>query len=420
MEEVGKVIEREWVKERRADFPILDQRLFGNPLVYLDNAATTQLPRCVTESIVHHYENNNANVHRGIHSLSVQSTKALERARKITQKYIEADSEREIVFTSGTTASINMLALMWETQLHSGDSIVVSSLEHHSNFVPWQQLCKRTGADFKVVGLTESGDIDLTQLEEILKSGKVSLVSIAHVSNVLGMVSPIAEICNLCHSYGAVVSIDAAQSARHETINVKELGCDFLSFSGHKILAPTGIGVLYGKIGLLESLSPVLFGGEMVNTVRFEATSFEGAPIRFEPGTPNYVGAIALGRALEYLEQIGRDSISTYEGELVARIESRLNDVDKVHILGSPKKRAGCVSFYVDGIHPFDLAEFMDKKGIAIRSGNQCAQPLLNQEYEVGSICRISPAFYNTCEEIDQCIERLKEVIAFLSRFAAR
>ena len=411
------MVDFEKIKKCRADFPILNQQLFGNPLIYLDNAATTQLPRCVIELIMRHYENNNANVHRGIHALSVRSTNALEQARTIAQNYIGAKSEREIIFTSGTTASINLLALMWEKRLHPNEAIVVSSLEHHSNFVPWQQLCKRVGADFIVVDLDESGDINLSQLEKILNYRKVSLVSIAHVSNVLGTVSPIADICNLCHSYGAVVSVDAAQSVRHEVLNVKELDCDFLSFSGHKMLAPTGIGVLYGKLSLLESLEPALFGGEMVDTVRFESTSFEEAPIRFEPGTPNYVGAIALGRAMEYLERIGRDAISTYERELVARVESRLADIDKIHIIGSPKKRVGCISFYVDGIHPFDLAEFMDKNGVALRSGNQCAQPLLNQSYEIGSICRISPAFYNTREEIDPCIERLEEVIAFLRKF---
>lgn len=404
------------VRAIREDFPILGQQLHGKPLVYLDNAATTQVPRCVVEEIARHYATDNANVHRSVHTLSSRSTKGLENARETVRRYIGAASTREIVFTSGTTASINLLASMWAARLRPGDVVAVSALEHHSNLVPWQQACARTGASFEVVPLDAKGDVDLAALEKLLARGNVSLLSIAHASNVLGTVSPIKEICDLCHRYGTVVSVDAAQSARHETIDVCELDCDFVSFSGHKMCGPTGVGVLYGKAELLESLGPVMFGGEMVDKVRFAESTFEDIPIRFEPGTPNYVGAIALARAIDYLEDVGRESISVYEHFLVGEVEKGLKEIEGVRILGAPVMRAGCVSFSVEGLHPFDIASFVDKKGVAIRSGNQCAQPLLNEVYDDGSICRISPAFYNTQGEIEECLAIVDEVIGFLRR----
>ena len=400
----------------RRDFPILNQEFYGKPLIYLDNAATTQVLRCVVDEIARHYANDNANVHRSVHALSSRSTKGFENARETVCRYIGASSSREIVFTSGTTASINLLAAMWAERLRPGDVVAVSALEHHSNLVPWQQVCSRTGADFKIIPLDAKGDVDLIALENLLSSRSVSLLSIAHVSNVLGTTSPLRKICALCHSHGTVVSVDAAQSARHEAIDVRELDCDFISFSGHKMCGPTGIGVLYGRAELLESLNPVAFGGEMVDAVSFDESTFEEIPIRFEPGTPNYVGAIALARAIDYLEDVGRSSISAYESFLIRETEKKLEGIEGIRILGSPVARAGCVSFSVEGLHPFDIASFMDKKGVAIRSGNQCAQPLLNEVYADGAICRISPAFYNTQGEIEDCIAALSAVIDFLRK----
>lgn len=401
----------------RTDFPILRQQVHGNPLVYLDNAATTQVPQCVIDVIAQHYSTNNANVHRGIHTLSERSTSSFESARKTVARFIGAKDPRDVIFTSGSTASANMLSRLVEPLVKGGDVILVSALEHHANLVTWQQLCSRTGAILKIVPLDNEGDINLNDLEHLLLSHRVKLVAFAHVSNVLGTVSPVKVICDLCHSNGAWAVVDAAQSVRHEPIDVEEFGCDFLFFSGHKMLAPTGIGVLYGRDELLDALEPAVFGGEMVDKVTFEASTFECAPLKFEAGTPNYVGAIALAAAVDYLERMGRAAVCSYEHNLIERFERGLGAFEGVEVLGHPRHRAGCVSFVVEGVHPFDLATFMDKKGIALRSGSQCAQPLLNQVYGVETICRVSPAFYNTASEIDRCLEVMGEMIQFLRRF---
>lgn len=402
------------VETIRKDFPILDQAIGKHPLIYLDNGATTQMPTAVLDALSAHYRTDNANVHRGIHTLSERSTASFEQARKTVQSFVNAMSSDEIVFTGGTTDSINMVARAWEDRVEPDATIAVTALEHHANFVPWQQLCKRTGARFEVIPLTPEGDVDLDALGEVLHTQNVSLVAVAHVSNVLGCVSPIRTIADMAHEHNAHLLVDAAQSIRHENVDVQELDCDFLCFSGHKMLGPTGIGVLYGKRDILDELSPVRFGGEMVDKVSTAETTFEEPPLRFEAGTPNYSGAIALAAAIDYIESTGRADIAAYEHELTAYAERALESVEGVRVLGKPAVRAGCLSFTVDDVHPFDLATFMDKQGVALRSGNQCAQPLLHEVYKVQNVTRLSPAFYNTTTEVDSCIDLLARTVAML------
>jgi cysteine desulfurase / selenocysteine lyase len=402
------------IEKIRMDFPILKQDINGHHLVYLDNAATTQIPDPVLNSIIDHYHTDNANVHRGIHTLSERSTAALEKSREKVRHYIHAQSADEVIFTRGTTSSINAVARGLEHTITSNDIIVASALEHHANFVPWQQLCKRTGASFKIIQLDKNGDIDLDDLEHILKSERVQIVAITHVSNVIGTVTPIKKIIKMSHAHHALTLIDAAQSIRHEKVDVQDLDCDFLCFSGHKMMAPTGIGVLYGKRSIIENLEPVEFGGEMVDVVNLAETTFETPPLRFEAGTPNYVGAIALGAAIDYIQDIGRETIAQREHELIAYAEERLSALDGLHVLGSPQNRAGCLSFTIDSVHPFDLATLMDTQGVALRSGNQCAQPLLHEILGIQNITRLSTAFYNTYEEIDACEEAIKRVTPLL------
>lgn len=399
----------------RTDFPILAEQVNGRALVYLDNAATTQVPNPVLDAVVTHYRTDNANVHRGIHTLSERSTAKLEAARETVRAFLNAESADEIVFTSGTTASVNLVARAWEARLAPGQCVVVTALEHHANFVPWQQACVRSGAEFFVCPLTAEGEVELGVLEARLAAGGVSLVAVAHVSNVLGTVVPVGEVVRLAHAHGAAVLVDAAQSVRHEPLNVRELGCDFLCFSGHKVLGPTGIGVLYGRRELQESLEPSWYGGGMVAQVSAARTTFEAPPLRFEAGTPNYVGAWGLAKALEYLEEVGREAVAAWEGELVAQAEERLRVLPAVQVLGSPARRAGCVSFCVEGAHPFDIATLLDKLGVAVRSGSQCAQPLLHEALDVGKVVRISPALYNTREEIDAFGDALERVVRLVT-----
>ena len=406
------------VETVRRDFPILGQSVKGCPLVYLDNGATTQMPEPVLQEIVRHYHTDNANVHRGIHTLSERSTAALEAAREKVRAYLNAKQAEEIVFTKGTTDSVNTLARALEPHIGEGDAIVASALEHHANFVPWQQLCLRTGAKFLVAPLDGNGDVDLGALGRLLSENRVALVAMTHVSNVTGTVNPVARIAGMAHEHGALMMVDAAQSIRHEEVDVQVIGCDFLAFSGHKTCAPTGIGVLYGRFEELEKLSPVEFGGEMVDIVTTERTTFEVLPLRFEAGTPNYVGARALGAALDYLEGLGRKAVRSWEHELLAYAEERLSAVEGLKILGHPAHRAGCLSFTVKDVHPFDLAALLDTQGVALRSGNQCAQPLLHETYGIQNVTRLSPAFYNTREEIDACIAALERVIPLLQAAA--
>lgn len=404
------------VEEVRADFPILAQEVYGHPLVYLDNAATTQVPDCVLDALVTHYHTANANVHRGIHRLSELSTSAYEDARATVARFIGAPDTSCIVFTRGATDGLNMAAHGLEHLVGPGDAVVATMLEHHSNFVPWQQLAKRRGARFEAIGLDGNGDIDLAALESVLARGAVRIVAASCCSNVLGTVTPIERIVELAHAHGALVVLDGAQAMRHRAFDVAALGCDALAFSGHKMCAPTGIGVLYVAPAIQDVLEPSAFGGEMVDEVTVEATTFEKPPLRWEAGTPNYVGAIALERSIEYLEGIGLADIASYEDALVAHAVEALSDIEGLHVLGSPAHRSGCVSFSVEGVQPFDLCAMVDKLGIALRSGNNCAQPLLRDVCGTPYVSRLSVAFYNTHDEIDAAVQAVKKVLPLVTQ----
>ena len=403
--ELGAV---DWTRVRER-FPILNQQVNRRPLIYLDNAATTQVPEDVIGAIADHYRTNNANVHRATHTLSARSTRSLEAARENVARFVNAPSSDEIVFTGGTTDAINLVAAGWAALKGADFSAVTTALEHHSNFVPWQQWAKRTGGSFAVAPLTPAGDLDEAALRSLLDTQPQGILAFALVSNVLGTVTPTARLIEMGHEYGWFVLVDVAQAIRHERVDVQALDCDFLAFSGHKMMGPTGIGVLYGKRALLDELPPTGFGGEMVEEVRTDCSTFEAAPLRLEPGTPNYVGAIGLSAAIDFLEAVGRDDITQREHELLEQLETGLAALPRVHIAGAPAQRAGVVSFTVEGAHPLDMATLLDKMGVAARSGSQCAQPLLDEALSLGKVCRLSPAFYNTSAEVDAavaCVER--------------
>lgn len=399
------------VKQIREDFPILNTRQHGCPLIYLDNAATMQMPQPVLEQLVSHYHSQNGNVHRGVHSLSQKSTTAMERARERIAAYIGAKAE-EIIFTAGTTDSLNMLSQMLEPTIRTGQQIIVSAMEHHSNLIPWQELCQRTGAVLTILHMDRNCDLDLTQLGQLLERD-TALVAVTWVSNVLGTVNPVGEITMMSHAAGAMTVLDGAQAMKLPEIDVTVVDCDFLTFSGHKLGALTGIGVLYGKNNILSQLPPVRFGGGMIRESQYAASSYGGVPQRFEAGTPNYVGAISLGCAMEYLQSVGRIELAQQEQILMDLLRKELAAIPEVTVIGTPSRRCGVVSFVVPGIHPFDLGAMLDSQGIAVRIGHLCAQPLVNQ-LGYDSVIRVSPAFYNTEQEILGFISALKRTIPLL------
>ena len=399
------------VKQIREDFPILNTRQHGCPLIYLDNAATMQMPQPVLEQLVSHYHSQNGNVHRGVHSLSQKSTTAMERARERIAAYIGAKAE-EIIFTAGTTDSLNMLSQMLEPTIRTGQQIIVSAMEHHSNLIPWQELCQRTGAVLTILHMDRNCDLDLTQLGQLLERD-TALVAVTWVSNVLGTVNPVGEITMMSHAAGAMTVLDGAQAMKLPEIDVTAVDCDFLTFSGHKLGALTGIGVLYGKNNILSQLPPVRFGGGMIRESQYAASSYGGVPQRFEAGTPNYVGAISLGCAMEYLQSVGRIELAQQEQILTDLLRKELAAIPEVTVIGTPSRRCGVVSFVVPGIHPFDLGAMLDSQGIAVRTGHLCAQPLVNQ-LGYDSVIRVSPAFYNTEQEILGFISALKRTIPLL------
>ena len=404
----------------RADFPILGTEVHGHPLVYLDNGATTQVPEQVIQRVAEHYRTSNANVHRGMHYLAHASTDALEHARRTVADFVNAENEKCVVFTRGTSDSLNMVAAGLRHLLKPDDRVIASLLEHHSNFVPWQQVCKATGAEFKVVGLTEYGDIDLKELERLVnRDNRTKVVALSGCSNVLGSFLPAKEAARMAHDAGALFVLDGAQIMRHGVVDVQDIDVDFLAFSGHKMMAGTGIGALVGKSEALELLAPRDFGGEMVDSVAVEKTTFEELPLRLEAGTPNYVGAIALGEACNYLSDLGIEEIAAREDELIAHAQDKLKAIDGLHILGNPKRRAGVVSFDIEGIHPLDLCTMVDMRGVALRSGHNCAQPLLNS-FGLTSVSRMSPAFYNTIDEIDYAAEQIAMASQMLRRASSR
>jgi len=399
------------VKQIREDFPILNTRQHGCPLIYLDNAATMQMPQPVLEQLVSHYHSQNGNVHRGVHSLSQKSTSATERARERIAAYIGAKAE-EIIFTAGTTDSLNMLSQMLEPTIRPGQQIIVSAMEHHSNLIPWQELCQRTGAVLTILHMDRNCDLDLTQLGQLLERD-TALVAVTWVSNVLGTVNPVGEITMMSHAAGAMTVLDGAQAMKLPEIDVTAVGCDFLAFSGHKLGALTGIGVLYGKNNILSQLPPVRFGGGMIRESQYAASSYGGVPQRFEAGTPNYVGAISLGCAMEYLQSVGRMELAQQEQILTDLLRKELAAIPEVTVIGTPNRRCGVVSFVVPGVHPFDLGAMLDSQGIAVRTGHMCAQPLVNR-LGYDSVIRVSPAFYNTEQECLELISALKRTIPLL------
>ena len=397
------------MKNYRDDFPILSRTVYGHPLVYLDNAATTQKPRCVVEAISDEYYSVNANVHRGVHYLSQQATDLHEAARETVRQFIGARSVAEIVFTRGTTESINLLATSYgEAFLHEGDEILVSAMEHHSNIVPWQLLRERKGISIKVIPITDSGEIMLDEYESLF-TPRTRLVCVAHVSNVLGTVNPVGEMARIAHAHGAHIFVDAAQSVPHMPVDVATMDCDFMAFSGHKVYGPTGVGVLFGRESLLEKMPPYQGGGEMIARVSFERTTYERLPYKFEAGTPDYVGTHALAVALDYVSKIGMEYIARHEAELTLYAMRRLGQIEGMTIYGTTPNKCGVVAFNVGNIHHLDLGTLLDRLGIAVRTGHHCAQPLMAR-YGVEGMARASFALYTTTEEIDALAEGIEKV----------
>ena len=400
------------VQKIRKDFPILQREVNGHPLVYFDNAATSQTPLQVIDVIADYYKKYNANIHRGVHTLSQEATDAYEAARQKIQKHFNAAHAHEIIFTSGTTHSINIVSNGYEQLLGPGDELIVSALEHHSNIVPWQMLCKKSGAVLKVIPMNEGGVLLMEEYDKLL-SEKTKLVFVNHVSNALGTVNPIAEIIEKAHAVGAEVLIDGAQSAPHIQADVQALGVDYYVTSAHKLCGPTGIGMLYGKASALNRLPPYQGGGEMIAEVTFEKTTYAGLPHKFEAGTPNIAGGIAFGAALDYINAIGMTEIAQYEAELLAYATASLLKIPGVKIYGVAPEKTAVISFNVEGIHPYDIGSILDKMGIAVRTGHHCAQPIMDY-YQIPGTVRASLSFYNTYEEIDRMLEALKKAIQML------
>lgn len=397
------------IEEIRKDFPILSRTVYNRPLVYLDNAATTQKPRAVVEAMTEEYYSVNANVHRGVHYLSQQATELHEQARAIVQKFINARSEAEIIFTRGTTESLNLVAFSFgEAFLKEGDEVLVSVMEHHSNIVPWQMLRDRKGIVLKVIPMTDEGEIDLEAYKNLF-SPRTRLVCIAHVSNVLGTVNPVKEMTAIAHAHGAKVLVDGAQSVPHRRVDVQDIDCDFLTFSGHKIYGPTGIGVLYGREELLEKMPPYQGGGEMIARVSFEKTTYERLPFKFEAGTPDFVGSHALAVALDYVRGIGQDIIAAHEADLTHYAMEQMSLIPGMKIYGTAREKDAVISFNVGDIHPLDLGTLLDRLGIAIRTGHHCAQPLMAR-CGVESMARASFALYNTRAEVDALVAGIDRV----------
>ena len=406
---------RRRLAEIREDFPILSTTVRGKPLVYLDSAATTQMPLQVQAAVEAHYRHDHANIHRGIHTLSQRSTARVEEVRGRVARFLGAAEPEEIIFTGGTTGGINLVAAaLGAAGLGPGDEILVTALEHHSNFVPWQQLCRRTGAAFRVVPLTKEGDVDMAAMKEMI-SPRTRLVAAAYVSNVTGSVTPIPQVVRLAHAAGALVLVDGAQSMRHGPIRVDQLDCDFLVFSGHKLLAPTGVGVLYGRRAVLEALPPPIFGGGMVDEVTAGETTFAPLPFKFEAGTPHIAGIIGLGAAIDYLSALDPAAVARYELQLLIQANQGLLALPEVELVGRPVHRAGAITFNIRGAHCFDVAALLDGLGVAVRSGHHCAQPLFRSFGLEGGV-RLSPAFYNTPEEIDAFLNALERIIPVLKK----
>ena len=400
------------IQKIRKDFPILNRQVNGKPLVYFDNAATSQTPVQVIDTIADYYKNYNANIHRGVHALSQEATDVYEAARRKIQKHFNASQPHEIIFTSGTTHSINIVSSGYAQLLVQGDELIVSGLEHHSNIVPWQMLCERTGTVLKVIPINQNGVLMMDEYEKLL-SDKTKLVFVNHVSNALGTINPIEEIIKKAHSVGAEVLIDGAQASPHIQSDVQDLDVDYYVTSAHKLCGPTGIGILYGKESALRRLPPYQGGGEMIAEVTFEKTTYADLPHKFEAGTPNIAGGIAFGAALDYINAIGMKKIAAYEEELLQYATEKLSEIPGLKIYGTAPRKTAVISFNVQGIHPYDIGSILDKLGIAVRTGHHCAQPIMDF-YQIPGTVRASFSFYNTFEEIDTMLEALKKAISML------
>ena len=401
------------VNDIRKQFPVLDQQVYGKPLVYFDNAATTQKPLCVIERERDYYLHENCNIHRGVHYLSQMATEAYENARKTVAHFINARQAQEIVFTRGTTESLNLLATsLGQLLVNEGDKVVVSAMEHHSNMVPWQQMLFRSKGELLVIRMDKNGVLDLNHYEELLKQ-RPKIVSIAHISNTLGTVNPIKEMIAMAHKYDIPVVIDGAQSMAHQVIDVQDLDCDFYVFSGHKMYAPMGIGGLYGKMEWLEKMPPYQFGGEMVDTVSFEKTTFNKVPFKFEAGTPNVSAALGLETAVKFIQSFDRQAVEAYEDELLRYATEKLSGIESIRFIGQAPKRNGLISFVIDGIHPYDLGTIIDKMGVAVRTGHHCAEPVMTF-FGIPGTVRASFAMYNTKEEIDIFVKAVERAANML------
>ena len=401
------------VDDIRSDFPILSTTVNGKNLIYADNAATTQKPQCVIERIGNYYENENANIHRGVHSLSEEATEAFEGARDFIRKFINAQSVSEIIFTRGTTEAINLVAQSYaRPKLDTQSEILISGLEHHSNIVPWQMVCDQTGAKLVVAPVNDAGEILMEKFKSLL-SEKTKMVAVGHISNALGTINQVRQITQQAHEVGAAVLLDGAQAIIHDQVDVLELDCDFYAFSGHKALGPTGVGVLYGKEALLESMPPWQGGGDMIKTVSFEKTVYNDLPYKFEAGTPNIVGGIGLGTALEYFSRLDLKKVMAHESELLHRATERAASIANLTILGMAANKASVLSFNIKGVHPHDLGTLLDHQGIAIRTGHHCAMPVM-QRLGVQGTARVSFAFYNTLEEVDSVFDAIEKTIPIL------
>jgi len=398
----------------RQQFPILSREVKGKPLIYFDNAATSQKPQAVIDALVNYYTNYNANVHRGIHTLAEEATQAMEKSRDAAREYINAESREQIIFTRGTTEGINLVAYSWGRQnIKAGDEIIISSLEHHSNIVPWQILCEEKGASLKVIPITSKGELLIHEYKNLL-SPKTKLVAVNHASNALGTINPVKEIVEAAHGVGAVVLIDGAQSAVHLDIDVQDMDCDFFVLSSHKMYGPTGVGVLYGKEKLLEAMPPFQGGGEMIKEVTFEKTTYNDLPYKFEAGTPNIADVIAFKAAVEFLNQLGKANIRKHEEELLKYATKKLKEIPGVRIVGEADEKLSVISFVVEGLHPQDIGILLDNRGIAVRTGHHCTQPLMNC-FGISGTVRASFAVYNTKEEVDELVIALQKAIKMLS-----
>jgi cysteine desulfurase/selenocysteine lyase len=397
----------------RAEFPVLNRKVHGKDLVYFDNAASSQKPRAVVEAISDYYYKHHSNVHRGVHSLSQEATEMFEETRKLLQTFVNAKEEREIVYSSGTTESINLVARSFsEGFLQEGDEIIISNMEHHSNIVPWQMAAQRTGASLKFIPITDDGELDLQAYQELL-SPKTKMVAVVHVSNALGTVNPVKEMAKMAHEYGAAFLLDGAQSAPHMRIDVQDLNCDFYAASAHKMFGPTGAGFLYGKAEWLEKLPPFLGGGEMISRVTMKKTEYNQIPFKFEAGTPNIAGMIGFGAAIKYMNDLGVDRIAGEEAELLQYALSEMPKVDGFNLIGRANEKASLLSFLIDGTHPYDVGTLLDQMGIAVRTGHHCTEPIMDR-YGIPGTIRASFAFYNTKDEIDQLVSALQRASSML------